>query len=175
MKNLPILLFVFFGYNAFSQELPDSTIIFSGYVFDADSIPVEGAYLLNCRTLKAVSTDNNGHFRTRITIGDSLVINHISYNRIFVHGNASNKNENAYFLSFRPYELSPIIVKNYEVELANFEKNMKFIYKQIGMMEKPVDYKSGGSPQTANPYAPGASAPGFGINLLDLFGRKKKR
>lgn len=170
-----MLLFVFFVYDAISQELPDSTIVFSGFVFEMDSVPVEGAYLLNCRTLKAVSTDNRGYFRIRIMNGDSLVINHISYQRKFVHGNSKNASENVYFLCFRPYELSPVIVKIYEYDLANFEKNMKFIYKQIGMMEKPVDYKTGGHPSTANPYAPGASAPGFGFNLLDLFAKKKKR
>lgn len=175
MKNLPILLLVIFANTAFSQELPDSTIVFSGFVFDVDSIPIEGAYLLNCHTLKAVATDNRGYFKIRIMPDDSLVINHISYHREFVFGNPRTAKENTFFLNFRPYELSPIIVKNYEYDLANFEKNMKFIYKQIGMMEKPVDYKSGNTPQTANPYAPGASAPGFGINILDLFAKKKKR
>lgn len=175
MRNLLLFPLLFFVYDAISQEHPDSTFMFSGYIFDVDSIPIEGAYLINCRTLKAVSTDNYGYFRMRVTNGDSLVINHISYMRKFVFGNSEIANKNKYYLDFRPYELSPVIVRNYEMDLANFEKNMKFIYKEIGMMDKPVDYKTGSSPLTANPYAPGASAPGFGFNLLDLFPRKKKR
>ena len=175
MRNLLLFPFLFFVYDAISQEHSDSTFIFSGYIFDVDSVPIEGAYLINCRTLKAVSTDNNGYFRMRVTNRDSLVINHISYMRRFVFGNSGIARENKYYLDFSPYELSPVIVKNYEVDLANFEKNMKFIYKQIGMTEKPVDYKIGSYPLTANPYAPGASAPGFGFNLLDLFSRKKKK
>lgn len=174
MKNLPILFFVFLVFDAYSQELPDSTIIFSGYVFDLDSVPVEGAYLLNCRSLKAVSTNSKGYFRTRVQPGDSLVINHISYNRMFVFANTNNASENVFFLSFRPYEINPVIVNNYEVDLANFERNMKLIYKQLGMMERPVDYKTGYNPLSANPYAPGASSPGFGFNLLDLFPKKKR-
>jgi len=175
MKRLPVVCLLFIVFDTFSQTLPDSTIIFSGYVFDSDSIPVEGVYLLNCRTLMAVSTDSSGHFRTRVQPGDSLVTNHISYKRMFIHGNEKSAAENIFFLSIRPYEISPVIVKSYEVDLANFEKNMQFIYKQIGLMKKPTDYKTSYGPQTANPYAPGASTPGFGFNLLDLFPGKKRR
>ena len=94
---------------------------------------------------------------------------------MFVHANKEESIKNTFFISPRLYELSPVFVNNYEFELANFRKNISFIYKQLGLMEKPVDYKTGNHPSTANPYAPGASAPGFGINLLDLFPRKKRR
>lgn len=173
MRGFLICCLLLSFFDVFSQNAPDSTIVFSGYVLDLDSIPVEGACLLNCRTLKAVITNSSGFFRVRVQPGDSLVVNHISYKRMFIHGNNKSAVENMYFLSIHPYEISPVMVKSYDVELANFEKNMKFIYKQIGLMEKPVDYKTGGHPSTVNPYAPGASAVGFGINLLDLFQKKK--
>ena len=173
MKNLPILCLLFIVSNAFPQDRPDSTIIFSGYVFDLDSIPIEGAYLLNCRTLKAVLTSSSGYFRMRVQPGDSLVINHIAYERIFIQANEKRASENRFFLGIKPYEVSPIVVKSYKVELANFEKNMKIIYKQLRMMEIP-NYKSNYGPETANPYAPGASSPGFGISMSGSSKKKEK-
>ncbi len=175
MKSIPVLCLFFIVFDASSQSLPDSTILFSGYIFDSDSLPIEGAYLINCRTLKVDPTNRSGYFRTRVQPGDSLVVNHIAYGRLFVQANKKHASENTFFLNIQPYEISPVIVKSYEVDLANFERNMKLIYKQLGLMPKPIDYKTGSNLQTINPYAPGASAPGFGINLLDLFSKKKKR
>ncbi len=175
MKSLSVFLLFFPVIDTISQEISDSTFVFSGYIFDSDSIPVEGAYLLNCRTLMAVSSNNEGYFRTLVQAGDSLVINHISYKRMFVHANQTEAAGNTFYLDIRPYELSPVLVKDYTYDLANFRKNMDFIYKQLGLEKKPVDYKTGSYPLTANPYAPGAKAPGFGFNLLDLFSQKKRR
>lgn len=175
MKNIAFLFILFAVNSAFSQEVKDSTFVFSGFVFDLDSIPIEGVYLMNCRTLKAVSSDSLGRFRTRVAIGDSLVIHHISYTRMFVHPNAKPAHENEFLLSFRPYELSSVRINDYKISDANFKKNMGIMMMHIRGLDKPVDYKLGGSPQTVNPYAPGATAPGFGINLLDLFRKKKKR
>jgi len=173
MKKIPACLLLFTVINASSQEVTDCMFIFSGYVLDSDSVPVEGAYVLNCRTLKTVTTDASGYFRTRVQTGDSLVINHISYQRMFVHANQHEAVENIFLLSFCPYEVGQVTVSDYTYELANFRKNIANMNDQIKRMEGPVDYKTGSNPQTVNPYSPGAKSPGFGVNLLDLFPKKK--
>jgi len=80
---LPILVFCLAGYVSNAQKPPQ--IDFSGIVLGADSIPVPDVAIINPRTGKTVRTNEEGFFHTQMDEGDSLLVYHIAYRRVFLH------------------------------------------------------------------------------------------
>lgn len=175
MKRLLLALLFSIPRILAAQTDKDSLIIFSGYIFDMDSIPVENAYLINYRTLRITATDSTGYFCTVLNRGDSLMISHISLERKMVFANDLPGVKNKYYLEMNCHQISAISVNDFAIELARFEKNMKVIYAQMQAQGIPIGLKKD-SNAPANAYAPGAQNIGFGLNLFDLIRllRKKK-
>jgi hypothetical protein len=145
-------------------QLPDSLILFSGYVLDEDSIPIVNAYLISYRTMKSYTTDEKGFFKIKLLLGDSLLINHISYERKIVKANNKPPQSNSFNLKFSPYEMNSISVSNRDIELENLQQNMKSTTKQ--MQENTPCYKFNSG---RNSYAPPSAADHYvGINIVEL-------
>jgi hypothetical protein len=104
---------------------PDSLILFSGYVLDKDSVPIENAYLVNFRTIRYYLTNKNGFFKNWVLSGDSFMINHISYEKRIIKANSKPSHLNYFLLKFEPYEIQVVDLRYREIEIGNFKKNME--------------------------------------------------
>jgi hypothetical protein len=143
-----------------NSQPPVDFIFFSGYVFDQDSLPVEDAVIVNFRTLKADITNKDGFFKTFVAEGDSLLINHISYDRKIIKANNHSPSVNKYYLIFSMNEIKTVSV-NYR-EQVNLEKNMDIIHLQ--MKENTPIYNR----TEYNPYIPEQKRVETGINIFEL-------
>lgn len=167
---LIIVLFLAFD-AAFAQKL-DSSFVFTGYVFDEDSIAVENAYLINYRSLRAFAVDEHGRFYVKAQVGDSIKINHISFKQKVIYANLMPDSCNVFHLEFEPYVVADVSVKNRDIALENFNRNMALIFDQM-KLNPPIKYQRG---NVANPYSPTAQCIGFGFDLneiIKLFKRKR--
>jgi hypothetical protein len=150
----------------------DSTFLFRGYVLDCDSLPVENVYLINFRSVRGFATDEKGRFTVKAQLGDSIKINHLSYAQQVIHANQLPDTCNVFILDFKPYTIEPVAIKYRNIEMENFQHNMKLIYLQMNLSpEKPRYYRG----TDINPYAPGADSPGFGIDLGELIKLFRKK
>jgi hypothetical protein len=150
----------------------DSIFQFSGYVFDNDSLPVENAYLINYRDFRAFSTDENGRFNFKVHKGDSLKILHISFDPVVVKPQTNYTNDTSFFLSYELNIIETVQIKNRNIEMEYFYKNMDNIRKQLAK-EYHYQYQSGA---VRNPYAPFQPNSGFiEINFIDLFRQVSKK
>ena len=81
MKLMPLICFLTITMTCLGQEhIPFIRI--QGTVYSPDSIPVENAYLLSYKTLRAYATDKSGYFDILIQADDSLKLNHLSYKQV---------------------------------------------------------------------------------------------
>jgi len=149
---------------AIKAQPSDSLILFTGYVLDEDSVPVENALLVNYRTLKPKLTNEKGFFKMWVLKGDSLLINHISYERKIVKANNLASGLNKYCIIFSPYEIKTVNIKYRDIEMENFHKNMKLIVAE--MRGNTPYYRTG---TEYNSYAPPPKGQVAGINLVELY------
>jgi hypothetical protein len=170
MRELAICFFLVFSLILKAQP-PDSLILFSGYVLGEDSLPIENAHLISFQTMKSYSTDEKGFFRIKLFTGDSLMINHISYNRKIVKANNKPPNSNSYYLKFSPYEMNSISINSRDIEMENLEQTMKSMTRQ--MEENMPAYKLNSG---WNSYAPPSASDHYaGINIVELISYIKNR
>jgi hypothetical protein len=160
MRGITVICFLLTVIVAHSQT-PDNYIFFSGYVFDQDSLPVEGAILINFRTLKADITNKDGFFKTFLGEADSLLINHISYDRKIIKANNLSSSANKFYLIFSTNEIKTVSVNYWEQ--VNLENNMNIIHLQ--MKENTPLYKT---KTEYNPYIPEQKRVETGINIFEL-------
>jgi hypothetical protein len=161
------LLLLLFVMRAHGQEK-----IFSGYVLDCDSMPVENAVLINYRSMRAFTTKEDGSFRVPFEVGDSIKINHISYAQKVIHPNENLRKTNTFYLEFDPFEIRTVAVTHNSFELQNFERNMALIFDQLKLQRTP-QMPTGGP--VYNPYNPSAAPAYVGLNLFDLYKLLKKK
>ncbi|MGD9931444.1 MAG: hypothetical protein AB7U05_15585 [Mangrovibacterium sp.] len=76
LASIIVILLLALGSRA--QENKSGTIVFEGFLLTEDSIPLENALLINYRTYKMIKTNQLGYFKTSLSEGDSLIINHVS-------------------------------------------------------------------------------------------------
>jgi len=162
VRNILIVCFLLVAEIVLSQP-SDSLLLFSGYVLDQDSFPIENAMLVNYRTLKPKLTNEKGYFKIWVMKGDSLLINHISYERRIVNANNLGSDRNKFYIPFSPYEIKAVNIKYRDIEMENFHKNMKHIYVQM-KMNTPT-YHTG---TEYNSYAPQRKDQVAGINIIEL-------
>jgi hypothetical protein len=164
MRGFVLTIFTLMTLIAKAQP-SDSLIIFSGYILDTDSLPIENALLVNYRTIHGNTTNEKGFFKICLQKGDSLMINHLSYERRIIKANDKPSMSNCYFLKFSPYEMKTIEVSYRNIEMENFRRNMKLINYQMRMNTPHYHTHT-----EWNAYAPPAAVNQFvGINLFDLF------
>ncbi len=145
-----------------------STIMFSGQVLDSDSIPVEQAYLVNYRTLRAYSTNSKGRFRISVQTGDSLKVIHVAYESQIVK---PTENEAIIRLKFEENMIGAVDVKYLDLELQYFNKNMKIINLQLDQM-RHTNYRN---TKVQNPYNTNQFTGSTGIAISDIIQLFKKR
>ena len=146
-----------------TEAQEDSLISFSGYIFDQDSIQIENALLVSFRTLRCYSTNQDGFFKIFLLKGDSLMINHLSYDRKIIKANNHSPQSNRYYLTFSTNELKT--VSTHRIEEENFEKNMKEMTFQ--MKTNTPAYQNGSTTNRYAPYSPATAQ--TGIDLIQLF------
>jgi hypothetical protein len=156
------LLFFFFTVVVTRSQPHDHYLFFSGYIFDEDSIPIENAVLINFRTLKSDVTNKEGFFQLFVDECDSLLINHISYERRIVKANSFPANDNKYYLALSSYELRTVSI-NYR-EIMNLQNTMNEMKRQ--MKENTPVYRTGTEYNSYAPEQPGRVA---GINIVELY------
>ncbi len=132
LKNVVVLLMFIFVCE-FSNAQDNNKVLFEGYIFSEDSLPVENAYVINYSNQKIVTTDSLGYFKTPFNEGDSLMINHISLNPLVVHANRNISIDNRYYIDYKIYTLESCLLRKEAegVNIANFERNIQVIYKSI--------------------------------------------
>lgn len=174
MKPLFLFCFSLIAIQIQAQDYtPKKIILFQGYLQANDSVPVENAYLINYRSMKIVTTDSTGYFKTWAEEGDSLMINHLALQPKVIHANNKPKLENRIRVDYRIYAIQPVVTNEYALQMKYFEKNMKLLYAQLENL--------GYHPNTSksirmSPYNPDETDPGLTIrpgDLIRLF--KKKR
>ena len=156
-----------------AQAQQDSILVFSGYIFSEDSVPVENAYLINYRDTKIVATDSTGYFKTFAQYGDSLMINHLSLQPKVIHAEKGRANSNKFYVNFRNYNIRTIATRSYSLDYYHFEQNIKKLYRdleKLGLRNASAVRRSSG-----NPYNPDKTNPGVGVNLSELIHLFKKK
>ena len=84
----PFLLQVFFLISTVVCLAQKSSMIdFSGIIMANDSVPLPNVSIINLKTGKTVSTNEEGFFHTIMAEDDSILVYHISYKRMFLHFN----------------------------------------------------------------------------------------
>jgi len=101
-----------------------------------DSLPVEGAYIINFRSHLAYSSRENGQFNIWAKPGDSLMISHISFLRKIVYADSIPKHPDI-FLEFDTVRIKQVDV-NQDLS-KNLNKNMESINSFKPTLYKRMD------------------------------------
>jgi len=117
--------------SGYGQNKIPQTFLFDGYVFSQDSIPLEGAFLINYRTSKIVATDHSGYFKTTVEAGDSLMVNHVSMTPKVVKATPTYIHKATIFVSYRTYMINPITSYDEEKQRSNLEQSMDRLNEDI--------------------------------------------
>lgn len=159
-KLLFAALFTSVNFIGFAQ-LNFPTFYFSGQVIDADSIPVEHAYLVNYQTLRAYATNTEGRFRIPFQTGDSLKLVHISYQPKIIKPSVT---DTTIIVCFEENELGMVTAKYVDIELQNFYRNWETINLQIKEMSR-YNYRNS---KVQNPYDANQFTGTTGIRISDI-------
>jgi len=163
MKGYTICIFMLMAFIVKAQP-PDSLILFSGYILDEDSLPIENAYLVSYRTIRGYSTNEKGFFKIMLLKGDSLMINHLSYERRIIKANNDSPLKNCHYLKFSPYSIKTMDVKYRDISMENFHRNMKLINAQMRRDMPLYRYNS-----DQNAYAPSPKPQFYGFSFNELY------
>lgn len=157
----------------YAQNTPEPILVFNGYIFSQDSIPVENAYLINYRDTKIVTTDSTGRFKIFVQAGDSLMINHISLSPMVIHAKKGKAKNNIFYVDFRDYTLRTVVTRSFDRDYYNFEKNIKKLYRDLEKLglRNPNQVRR----SSANPYNPDGFNPGVTLNLGEIIRLVKKK
>ena len=133
MKSLLYLILflcvpVFYGY---SQANAPKAFVFDGYVLSQDSLPLEGAFLINYRNSKIVATDHSGYFKMLVEEGDSVMVNHVSMAPKVINTYPTYLNKAHIIISYRTYMINPISSYDEKKERSNLEESMEQLNKDI--------------------------------------------
>jgi|GEM_PF-3223536 len=172
MRALLLLTLIFFSGSVFAQEPAKKEILLEGYIFSEDSLPAENAHLINYRTARIVTTNDQGFFRTSLRQGDSLMVNHVALTPMIIYTGKSTKSETIkIYVPYRTYVLKAISSGNYEKDRENVEESMKEIKKDAHnqIIVKPYHRT------TENPYDNDEINPGITIPLFQIGSKEKKK
>jgi hypothetical protein len=159
-----VILFVIFLLTvilALSQT-SGNMICFTGYLYSKDSLPVEDAELINYTTHKIFLTRSDGFFQIFLDERDSLLINHISFERMIIKPNNHPSVSNKYYLTLSTVEIKTVTI-NYR-EQINFENNIKNIKTE--MRKSTPAYTTNND---RNSYAPSRNDNVAGIDVIKLY------
>jgi hypothetical protein len=132
--SIPFFLFYLsLPFSLLAQNSKERIIVFRGYVFYEDSVPVRDVHLINYRTLKIIVTDSTGYFATYLYEGDSLMINHLSLVPKVIHANAKPAAENKIYVPLRTRMLNEISMNEvrYIIEMQYAQNNINSLYRDL--------------------------------------------
>ncbi|MBK5202405.1 MAG: hypothetical protein JJE45_01620 [Prolixibacteraceae bacterium] len=171
MKILFILQLLFLSCIVYAQQpQKKKNILYQGYVFTDDSIPVENAFIINYRTSKIITTNSSGYFKTLLHKGDSLMINHVSLTPKVIYFTSNVSETVKVYVTYRTYLLKVINKGEYEKQKKNVDKNTETIKKDI---QKQIYIKNIQRTGNINPYDDKTNNPGITVPILQLNKVKK--
>jgi hypothetical protein len=178
MRLLLVVAILLVNTGLFAQNRPDSTFRFSGFIFDQDSIPVEGAYVINYRTMLGMVTNKDGHFWLTCEPWDSLMVSHISYQRKIIRVNHFDPMAvpRIYYVHFAAHEMSPLVIQQNPNNMKYFAKNIDQMNKQIKKMIHSLGPARSGGPvnMSTNPAVGGGVGINFSLaDVATIFHKKK--
>lgn len=149
MKTLSILyLFVLSVASCLGQE-SNAYIRLQGTVFSADSIPVENAYLISYKTLRAYASNKNGQFDILVAVNDSLKINHLSFKPVVIIV-SKYSSPLKLFLEFQENIIDEVSIKYRNADVEHLKSNMDV---WLGELQNTYYYTCPVGP-AVNSYAP---------------------
>jgi hypothetical protein len=135
MRFFAFLVCIFSILNGYSQT--SVRVLISGYVISDDSLPVQGAAIINSQTGKSIHTDKNGYFESEFAVKDSLLIYHIAYKKQFLTKNDSRK----YFvIEPEVHDLMQVDVLDKDEKEKKHLDSTVFMIKQIAPKKKLTGY-----------------------------------
>lgn len=117
--------------SAFSQNEMPKTFTFDGYILSQDSLPLEGAFLINYRNSKMVASDHSGYFQMVVEQGDSLMINHVSMAPTVVKVYPTYLKKPRIYINYRTYTINPITTYDEKKQLDNLDQSMEQLNKNL--------------------------------------------
>lgn len=181
MRFLLIIASFFFILQIHAQ--PSGKIKVSGIVLSNDSIPVQGAAIINVQTGKLIHTDKKGFFQSEFAVKDSLLIYHIAYKKMFV-----NKNDNRKYFVLEPeiYELLQVDVSDKSKQEKKYLDSTMISVNQLAPKEKLTGYDkkstmnyfiedNGSHTKGFSPYFGPTFNFNFGRNTNNVIRREQKR
>ncbi len=160
MRILLLIILLGITTTCFAQETKKDKLMFEGYLFSEDSVPIENAFLVNFRTSKIVTTNKLGFFRISLESSDSVMITHLSQNPLVIYAKNLKRNENIIYITNRSYLLNPVPTSTKVNEQQYIDENMDRIKEKS---EEPSleDIKSQSG--NVNPYDTEEDNPGATI------------
>ncbi|WP_372773299.1 hypothetical protein [Mangrovibacterium sp.] len=128
---LTILIAIVSAVSGYSQNNQTKTFVFDGYVLTQDSLPLEGAFLINYRNSKIVACDHSGYFKMVVEAGDSLMVNHVSMAPKVVSVTPTYLQKARIFVNYRTYMINPITSYDEEKLKSNVDQSMDQLNKDI--------------------------------------------
>jgi hypothetical protein len=136
MRFSAFLVCAFFILNGYSQT--SGRILISGYVISSDSLPVQGAAIINSQTGQLVHTDKKGYFQSDFAVKDSLLIYHIAYKKQFV-----NKSDTRKYFVIEPevHDLMQVDILDKDEQEKKHLDSTVFMIRQIAPKKKLFGYE----------------------------------
>lgn len=135
MRFIILSLLLVFFLDCFPQQ--SGKILISGIIINTDSVPVPDVAIININSGKTVRTNTNGFFQTEMDPGDSLLVYHISFKKLFL---TEKNNVSKIMIEPQIQEIIQVdIVDKYRKELKNLEETEKDI-KRLAPIEKLSGY-----------------------------------
>jgi hypothetical protein len=126
MKLLLLYILIFVSIGSYSQE---KEFLLRGKIIGLDERPIADSYVINNKNLRNNISDANGNFNIWVAHGDSLIVSHISYNRIRIYADTLTNNSTIYLtpLSRDIHEInvSPKYKNDYELARNNLSSVSK--------------------------------------------------
>ena len=112
LRNCYFLVLILFSATIYAQTSISEGL--KGKV-NADGNNVEGIYVINLRSEKAVITDSDGYFDAKAKPGDTLLFSAIQYKSVKIVLKEEDFNETLLFVKMRPVmnELQEVVIKRY--------------------------------------------------------------
>jgi len=181
MRLSILLVCIFLILNGYSQT--SGRIQISGIVIGSDSVPVQGAAIINIQTGKLIHTDKKGYFQSEFAVKDSLLIYHIAFKKQFV-----NKNDTRKYFVLEPevHELKQVdVLDKGKLEKKYLDSTMLSV-SQLAPKQKLTGYEkkstmeyfveaNGTHSKGFSPYFGPSFHFNFGKNTNNVIRREEKR
>lgn len=139
IKKLPVFLFILLAVQTYSQKTIYGTII--------DSLGVvKNAHIVNLSSKTATFSNDNGEFRIKGIVGDSLRISSVQHKTTFAfvsNINLKKGKKMTIYLTSKVYVLDEITLKKHNlIGVLEIDKNKVPINKRDSLLRKTMDFSN---------------------------------